>query len=68
MASDPFYKGVNGSSEREIWIFISEVLPVWAGFPLSHAMPTVDFLLKITSQAPADSGCGLGIREDEIGL
>lgn len=47
---------------------MSEVLPVWAGFPLSHTMPTVDFLLKITSQAPADSGCGLGIREDEIGL
>lgn len=53
---------------------MSELLQVWAGFPLSNAVPTTDFLLKIASQTPADSGCGLGVRrrqfslEDKIGL
>ena len=40
-------------------IFLSDQLQVWAGFPPSNAVPTMDFLLKIASQTPADSGCGL---------
>lgn len=45
--------------EREVQIFLSEQLQVWAGFPPSNAVPTMDFLLKIAGQTPADSGCGL---------
>lgn len=45
--------------ERKVQIFLSDQLQVWAGFPPSNAVPTMDFLLKIASQTPADSGCGL---------
>lgn len=45
--------------ERKVQIFLSDQLQVWAGYPPSNAVPTMDFLLKIASQTPADSGCGL---------
>ena len=33
-------------AQREGSVFMSELLQAWAGYPLSDAWPTIDFLLK----------------------
>lgn len=37
---------------------MSELLPVWAGFPLRDAEPTMDFFIKQQARRPLSPGVG----------